>query len=110
VKLLLDENLSRRLVAALQPAYPGTSHVVLQGLEQADDRAVWAHAREHGFVIVTKDDDFSALQAWLGHPPCVIRVGLGNVRNDAVLHALLQARDRIEAVLARGDIGLIELS
>lgn len=110
MKLLLDENLSRRIVPALQQAYPGSSHVVLEGLEQADDRTVWAHARDHDFVIVTKDDDFSALQAWLGHPPFVIRVGLGNVGNDAVLQALLRARDRIERILAQGEVGLLELN
>ena len=35
MKLLLDENLSRRLVPFLQEAYPGSSQVVLLGLEQA---------------------------------------------------------------------------
>ena len=37
MKLLLDENLSRRLVPFLQHAYPGTSQVVLLGLESASD-------------------------------------------------------------------------
>jgi hypothetical protein len=37
MKLLLDENLSRRLVPFLQEAYPGSSQVVLLGLEQASD-------------------------------------------------------------------------
>jgi predicted nuclease of predicted toxin-antitoxin system len=55
VKLLLDENLSRRIVPALQDAFPGSTQVILAGLERADDRAVWEHAREHRYVIVTKD-------------------------------------------------------
>ena len=46
MKLLLDENLSRRIVLFLQDAYPGSSQVVLEGLEQADDDAVWRHARD----------------------------------------------------------------
>jgi hypothetical protein len=33
VKLLLDENLSRRLVPALQSRFPGSSRVSLLGLE-----------------------------------------------------------------------------
>ncbi|MBA3596291.1 MAG: DUF5615 family PIN-like protein [Methylibium sp.] len=44
MKLLLDENLSRRIVPALQAAYPGTSQVVLEGLQQASDATVWQHA------------------------------------------------------------------
>ncbi len=52
MKLLLDENLSRRLVPFLQHDYPGSSQVVLLGLESASDQVVWQKARDEGFVIV----------------------------------------------------------
>ena len=35
MKLLLDENLSRRIVPLLQALYPASSQVVLEGLERA---------------------------------------------------------------------------
>ena len=50
MKLLLDENLSRRLVPALEALYPGSAHVSAAGLDRADDEAVWRHARERGFA------------------------------------------------------------
>jgi predicted nuclease of predicted toxin-antitoxin system len=53
VKLLLDENLSRRLVPFLQDAFPGSSQVVLLGMERAPDREIWQHAKAQGFIIVT---------------------------------------------------------
>ena len=53
MKLLLDENLSRRLIPFLQHDYPGSSQVVLLGLEAASDSVVWRTAKDHGFVIVT---------------------------------------------------------
>jgi predicted nuclease of predicted toxin-antitoxin system len=53
VKLLLDENLSRRLVATLQDLYPGTTHVKFVGLDGATDLAICDYAGEHGFVMVT---------------------------------------------------------
>jgi predicted nuclease of predicted toxin-antitoxin system len=40
MKLLLDENLSRRLVPFLQNAYPDSSQVVLLGLESATDLSI----------------------------------------------------------------------
>lgn len=46
MKLLLDENLSRRLVPFLQNAYPGTSQVVLLGMESASDRDIWQKAKD----------------------------------------------------------------
>lgn len=52
MKLLLDENLSRRLVPFLQTHYANSSQVGLKGLESASDTVVWQFAKEHGFVIV----------------------------------------------------------
>jgi len=40
LKLLLDENLSERLLAELQRSFPGSTHVRLVGLERADDGSV----------------------------------------------------------------------
>jgi predicted nuclease of predicted toxin-antitoxin system len=45
----------------LQDAYPASSQVALEGLEQADDDAIWSHARDNGFVIVTEVSDFDEL-------------------------------------------------
>jgi predicted nuclease of predicted toxin-antitoxin system len=110
VKLLLDENLSHRLVPGLQAGYPGSSQVTLVGLSGFDDRAVWGYARAHDFVIVTKDDDFLDLSALYGPPPVVIRLVLGNCSNAQVLSALCGAGQAsiIEAA-GQGQIGVIEL-
>lgn len=59
MKLLLDENLSRRLVPALQAGLPGSSQVALLGLERATDAELCSYANRHGFVICSKDDDFT---------------------------------------------------
>jgi hypothetical protein len=32
--------------------------VALEGLQQADDTAIWHYAQINGFVIVSKDSDF----------------------------------------------------
>lgn len=61
MKLLLDENLSRRLVPFLQHDYPGSNQVVLMGMESATDKEVWQRAKDDGFVILTRDADFQEL-------------------------------------------------
>jgi hypothetical protein len=58
MKLLFDENLSSRLCRQLNDLFPGSGHVRLLGLERADDRAFWDHARANEFVLVTLDADF----------------------------------------------------
>ena len=95
MKLLLDENLSRRLVPALQTGFPGTSHVAMLGLERATDAQLCDHAAQHGFVICSKDDDFRRMVAARGYRPRLIPLALGNVGNDTVLAALLAAADRL---------------
>lgn len=58
MKLLLDENLSRRLLPFLLHDYPGSSHACLLNLESATDVEVWTTAKTQDFVIVTRDADF----------------------------------------------------
>lgn len=95
MKLLLDENLSRRLVPALQARYPGTSQLALLGLERATDAQICAHAAQHDFVVCSKDDDLQRLVAARGYRPRLVHLALGNVSKDAVLAALLAAADRL---------------
>ena len=67
MKLLLDENLSRRLVAALQDLYRGTTHLEYVGLDGEADLAICDYAGEHGFVMVTKDVDYDQIIALIFH-------------------------------------------
>ena len=78
MKLLLDQNLSSRLVGRLATLFPESTHVRDVGLERADDSTVWEYAAEHGFTIVSKDSDFHQRALVFGHPPKVIWIRLGN--------------------------------
>ena len=49
MKLLLDENLSRRLVPFLQHEFPGSSQVTLLGLESSSDQDIWLRAKNDVF-------------------------------------------------------------
>jgi predicted nuclease of predicted toxin-antitoxin system len=107
VKLLLDENLSRRLVPALQASFPGSSQVALLGLERATDAQLCAYAAEHRFVLCSKDNDFPRLVAARGYRPQLVHLALGNLSNDAVLSALLAAAGRLDAALAEPGVGVV---
>ena len=72
MKLLFDENLSPKLVQALDPEYPGSQHVRSVGLRGATDDAIRDYARQHGHVIVSKDNDFRQLSFLHGAPPKII--------------------------------------
>src|SRR5688500_6344083 len=90
MKLLFDQNLSYRLVVALSNVYPDSAHVRPLGLMAAGDDMVWDYAKQNGFVIVSKDNDFLLRCLLYGHPPKVVLIALGNCPTSAV-EALLRA-------------------
>jgi predicted nuclease of predicted toxin-antitoxin system len=97
VKLLLDENLSSRLVALLVPAFPDSQHVDSVGLHAQADSTIWNFARENAFTIVSKDDDFRQLSFLRGAPPKVIWLSVGNATTETILRILSSRRSLIEA-------------
>ena len=107
MKLLLDENLSRRLVRQLADLFPGSTHVAFEGLLEAPDIRIWERAKAEGLAIVTADSDFYELATAFGPPPKVIwlrgcdyptAVAEGLIRRQAIRIAEF-LRDAEQAVL-----------
>ena len=74
MKLLLDENLSSRLVSSLAELFGEIVHVREVGLREADDRTIWDWAKSNRHLVVTADADFVALSQRLGFPPKVVHL------------------------------------
>ena len=109
MKLLLDENLSPRLSAALFPLYPGTVHLRDCGLRGASDVEVWKYARENGFAIVSKDSDFRQRSTLLGFPPKVISLRIGNCTTSRAEFLLSNVFSQIHAFLRTSQEGCLVL-
>lgn len=58
--------------------FPDSVHVRTIGLKSARDRDLGDHARDKGFVIVSRDNDFQQMSFVWGHPPKVIWIRRGN--------------------------------
>ena len=97
MKLLFDQNLSFKLCQALADLFPGSSQVRLLGLAEADDSAVWQHAKANAFVLVTQDSDFADMASLYGQPPKVIWLRCGNQPTQAIEKLL---RDHAQAIAA----------
>jgi len=72
VKLLFDENLSRKLVFRLADLYAGSVHVADVQLLHTADREIWEFAKRGDFIVVSADSDFYELATTLGPPPKVV--------------------------------------
>lgn len=95
MKLLLDENLSLRLVESLADLYPESNHVHNLGLGGAGDSEVWDYAKQHGLAIVSKDSDFAERSVLEKNPPKIIWIRLGNCATADVERLLRSMHEAI---------------
>lgn len=95
MKLLLDENLSDRIVPRILDLFPGSVHVKDLGLIRTDDTLIWDLAREQGFTIASKDSDFHQRCILFGAPPRLIFLRVGNCATSVVTDIL---RDRCDVI------------
>lgn len=84
MKLLLDQNIPRKILPNISGLFPNSAHVYLLGLHEADDMAIWEYAKQNGYIIVTKDSDFHEIGLLNGIPPKVIWLRCGNGTSEFV--------------------------
>lgn len=110
MKLLLDENLSRRLVPFLQNNYPNSTQVALINLQSSTDLQIWEYAKLHSFVIVTRDADFYELSLHNQvNAPKVIWLRVSNVAKSEVLALLLNHEHFIKEQLLSKEKVCVEI-
>ena len=110
MKLLFDENLSPRLVQALEPEYPGSAQVRILGLRGATDGAIWELAQQESYEVVSKDNDFRQLSFLHGAPPKVIWLSVGNAGTEAIFRLLRSQHAEIQAFEADTEASLLVLT
>jgi predicted nuclease of predicted toxin-antitoxin system len=108
--IVLDANLSWRLVEKLKPFYEKVEHVENTNLKQpATDHEIWSYARQNEAIIITNDDDFSILSALKGFPPKVVLLKTGNQSNNYLLEILVKHQSDIEMFNVAKELGLLEI-
>jgi predicted nuclease of predicted toxin-antitoxin system len=109
VNLLIDENLSPRLVHHLGGVFPGIRHVESVGLQGHPDRDIWEYARDQGMMILSKDNDFRQLSFLLGPPPKVIWLAVGNAGTQVIADFIRAQSEAIRDFSTSEDEGLLVL-
>lgn len=117
MKFLIDMNLSPRWVDEFRSAGWTCRHWTQEGPPTAPDREIMAFAREHGFIVVTHDLDFSAiLAATQALGPSVVQIRADNLEprllGSHVLRAVMQQSDALRAgalLAVRGDSSRIRI-
>jgi predicted nuclease of predicted toxin-antitoxin system len=109
LKLLFDQNLSRKLVTRLSDIYSNSSHVQFHDLAEKTDTEIWEFAKINDFCIVTQDADFAERSRLYGSPPKVIWLRCGNAPTRDVEELLLSGIDAIQELLSNPNFHCLEL-
>ena len=109
MKLLLDANISWKLINILTPIFGECTHVDLINLAvPAKDLDIWNYALENGYIIITKDNDFLDLLELKGFPPKVILIKTGNNSSKTLADLIINVKQKIED-LENNNYGLLEV-
>ena len=109
MKLLLDQNLSRKLINRLADIFPDSSHVQFHALAEVNDSKIWEFAKNHDFCIVTQDAYFPELSQLKGSPPKVIWLRCGNMPTSRVEIILLSSVEIIRQFMNNASLDCLEL-
>lgn len=109
MKLLFDQNLSRKLAVRLADFFPDSSHVQFHGLAERTDADIWKFARTNDFCILSQDADFAEKSRLYGSPPKVVWLRCGNVPTNQVEALIRAGAEAIQELLNNPDLHCLEL-
>ena len=111
MKFLLDANMSWRLVPDILKYFGDCVHAdAISELEfPAKDSKIWQYAKDKGYAIITRDNDFANLLIIKGFPPKVILLRTGNCSRKHTTDLLIRSKRVIEGFLKSKQYGLLEI-
>ncbi|GAB3497929.1 DUF5615 family PIN-like protein [Spirosoma knui] len=107
MRLLLDQNISFRVVKQLKSMFPEVIGVRECGLYNADDYQIWEYALQNKYTVVTFDKDIPAIGSVKGFPPKIIWLRTGNLSNQAVVSLFVDHANDIIAFVANDKKGCL---
>jgi predicted nuclease of predicted toxin-antitoxin system len=109
MKLLIDENISHRMLSIIEEYFPGSVHVKNISEAPVSGRFIWEHAKEYGYIIVTYDEDSYEWQQLRGFPPYVVWLRFGNASTKYITQKLLNQKDNILKLANNNEEGTLKI-
>ncbi|MEW9807220.1 DUF5615 family PIN-like protein [Mesorhizobium marinum] len=110
MRLLLDQNISRRVALALGAHGIEIQHVSSCGLGSASDARIWNFAKDNGYAILSKDADFHHMSFTFGAPPKTIWLRLGNCSTREIAASISRNLPAIAIFLDDADSALMVIT
>lgn len=95
MRLLLDQNISYKVVSAIIDLFPESRHVRSLGFDSSGDEVIWSYAITNNFVIVSKDSDFYYRTLVQSESPKIIWINKGNCSTENIVDILRKSQNQI---------------
>lgn len=110
MKLLLDENLSWRMIKKLTPFFEEVVHASeLKIIQPANDISIWNYAKKNGFTILSKDDDFEKIVLLRKAPPKLIYLKTYNLDTKKLVDLILENKEKIIEFIVTDENDIFEI-
>jgi predicted nuclease of predicted toxin-antitoxin system len=108
--LLLDENISHKLINPLNDNFEGIKHIKEFTATGTDDHTIWEIAKKNSLTIVTFDSDYEDILSINGFPPKIIWLRFGNVSTVTIARTLLHHFPTILSFIENIELGILEIN
>jgi len=101
LKFFLDENISKRIILLIQTEFEDVDYLLSNQTElvaPVSDYAVWKFAKENGYHIITRNEDFIKLPLLFCPSPKVICLDSGNTSNQQLYEIIVNNAEKNKAV------------
>jgi len=87
MKLIIDAQISPAIAAWINRTFDDIQAISARSVElqYAKDSVIYSYAKDNGYVIMSKDDDFLNQLEKFGSPPALIWITSGNTSNERIL-------------------------
>ena len=100
MKILIDQNISFRLIALIQDVFPNIAHVKTLNLIDNPDFNIFMYARKNSFdAVLTLDEDFYNILLEHNAPPKVIWLRFGNTMTQNLADRIENKKDIIKSFI-----------
>lgn len=110
MKLLIDQNISFRILSKFRAFDGVANHVKDFGLHQANDYEIFMYARNQQFdAIITIDEDFIKLLNTFSNPPKIVWIRTGNCSTEVLANILNEKFEKIKDFIGGSEYSIFEI-
>lgn len=110
MKVLIDQNISQRILPLLVHKFDTLNHIREIGLTNADDYEIFMFARANGYqAVITADEDFIKLINQFSQPPKIVWVRTGNCSTKVLSQLLTEKVQMIREFIEGEDFDIYEI-